>query len=106
MEVFLTITSPVFSELVIILQEMDITYFRHGVPMFEILRKMYEVKPFKLVFWPEVSDSLQGEVQQKLEGSLNLVTTEGLLDFLDSPPTIRIARSRQSRWISPFPEFD
>jgi len=89
MEVFSTITSPVFFELVIVLAGSDMVYSRWKY-MFETLRAMSEVRPFVLVFLLEVPDFSQGEEsRRKLARALDLVTAEGLLDFLDSPPTIR-----------------
>ena len=98
MEVFSTITSPVFSELVVILRDSDIAHLHCEVPMFEALRKMNEVKPFKLVFLLEVLDSLQWRAQREMEEALDFLTTRGLVDFLDSPPVIRRTRFRQVRW--------
>ena len=57
--VFSTIISPVFSEIVIVLNEWDIAYSNLEVAMFETLRKMHEAKPFQLAFLPKVSESLQ-----------------------------------------------
>jgi len=88
MEVFSTITSPVFSELVIVLAGSDMVYFRWK-DMFKTLCTMNEVRPFKLVFLLEVPDFSQEEARQKSARALDSVTVEGVLDFLDSPPTIR-----------------
>jgi len=88
MEVFSTITSPVFSELVIVLAGSDMVYFRWK-DTFRTLRMMNEIKPFKLVFSLEVPDFSWEEARQKLARALDSVTAEGLLDFLGSPPTIR-----------------
>ena len=95
MEVFSTITSPVFSELVVAL-----TLFETCLPwaplFFEALRTMNEVRPFKLVFLLEVTDFL--EAQQELAEALDSATTRGLLDFLGSPPTIRRAQLIPRGW--------
>jgi len=50
---------------------------------------MNVLKPFTLVFLLEVSDFYQGKVQRELAEALDSVTAKGLLDFLDSPPTVR-----------------
>ena len=89
LEVFSTITSPVFSELVIVLTGEHSSYLPQEVSVFETLRTMAQVRPFKLVFLLEVSDPLQREAQQELVGALDSVTARGLLDFLDSSPSIR-----------------
>lgn len=51
MEVFSTITSPIFSELVIIRSGHWIPYLPCEVALFQTLRKMHEVRPFELVFF-------------------------------------------------------
>jgi hypothetical protein len=91
MKVFSTITSPVFSELVIIIGAGAVVYLPSEFPLFETLRKMNTLKPFKLVFLLMDSDMFLKEGRQKLEGALDSVATKGLLDFLDSRPTIRSA---------------
>jgi len=112
MDVFSTITSPVFSELVIILVGDGIARLPHEVMMFETLRKMNEVRPFNLVFSfegpplvPRGGQSASAEVRWKLEEALDYVATKGFLDFLDSPPIIRIVmRVHHYEW--DFPDFD
>ena len=86
MEVFSTITSPVFSELVIVLGAQAVAYLPLGVMLFETLRTMNEARPFKLIFL------FLGEAREELAGALDSVIARGLLDFLDSPPTIRSAQ--------------
>ena len=86
MEVFSTITSSAFSELVIALGRHD-TSLPCGPAFFEALHMMHVVRPFKLVFLLEVSNFLGA--QRELEEALASVTARGLFDFLDSPPTIR-----------------
>ena len=66
MEVFLTITSPVFSELVLILWGENL---QTGVSLL-------------------VLDQIQWERLWELEEALDSVITRGSLDFLDSPPSI------------------
>jgi len=85
-EVFSTITSPAFSELVIALGRHE-TRLPCGLAFFEALHMMNVVRPFKLVFLLEVSYFL--EARRELEEALASVTARGLLDFLNSPPTIR-----------------
>ena len=86
MGVFSTITSPVFSELVIALRHHE-TDLSHGVTFLKALQRMNGIRPFKLVFLLEVSDFQEG--RRELTRALDSVTVRGLLDFLDSPPTIR-----------------
>jgi len=95
MEVFSTITSPVFSELVIIVGS-SVAYLPQNEIFFETLRKMHEVRPFKLVFLLEVSD--RWNTRRGLAQALNLATGKGFVDFLDSPPTIRTAQAGYTEW--------
>jgi len=111
-EVFSTITSPVFSELVIILSGREVTYLTQGVTLFETLRKMNEVRPFKLVFslvdwdddregrkWMSAMAPLESnELRRGLREALDYVAGKGFLDILDPPPTARIVRCRSFDW--------
>jgi len=65
----------------------SVVYLPLKATLFEGLCKLSEIRPFKLVFLLEGSYHGAGEV---LARSLDSAITEGLLDFLDSPPTIRI----------------
>jgi len=105
-EVFSTIASPVFSELVIVLGGIWMSYLPSEIPLYEALRDMNDVRSFKLVFLLEVEDSFQEEARRELVGALELMTEKGLLQFLDSPPTIRRARCSQRGRYVPFPDFD
>ena len=89
MEVFSTITSPVFAELVVVLWEYQIRTLSAEVTLFQALRTMSKVRPFKLVFLVEVSDPYLGE-REELAEVLDSIAADGLLDFLESPPTILI----------------
>ena len=95
MEVFSTIVSPVFSELVVILQGDDVADLPLYVKLFEMLRSMNETRPFELVFLIEdiglyQEGGRQGKVRQEFAEALQWVTMEGHLDFLESPPNIQI----------------
>ena len=90
MEVFSTITSPVFSELVVIVQANGMACLPLGLPLFETLHMMHKVRPFKLVFLLTDLDLFQEETRRKSAGTSDSVTVRGLLDFLVSPPTTRI----------------
>lgn len=94
-KLLLTITSPVFSELIIAVPRSEVR-LPWADTLFGELRMVNEVRPFKLVFLLGMSDFW--EAQRELEEALDWVATDGLLDFLDSPPTIRIAQSRHYRW--------
>jgi hypothetical protein len=94
MEVLSTITSPVFSELVILTWGDIAARLPSEVRLFETLHAMNNVRPFKLVFLLMSSDSSLGEAQRELAEALDLVAARGLFDFLDSTPTIRCGRFR------------
>ena len=106
MKVFSTITSPVFSELVIVIAGHAIIGLPWEVTFFETLGTMSETRPFKLVFLLEDSDFDQREAPRELTEALDSVVAKGFLDFLDSPPTIRRARAPlQGGWDMSFPDF-
>ena len=88
-EVFSTITSPVFSELAIVISGYMVTYLPRDVALFETLRKMNEVRPFKLVLTFDAMEIYQEKLRRELKEALDSVVAKGFLDFLDSPPTIR-----------------
>ena len=89
-EVFSTIASPVFSELVIVLVGNAPAYLPQEVALFETLGRMNKVRPFRLAFLFEGLYPGLGEAQSVLAKGLEYVTAKGLLDFLNSPPTIYI----------------
>jgi hypothetical protein len=94
MGIFATITSPAFSELVIIIEAVGVARLPSEVKLFETLRTMNGVRPFKLVFMLVVPDSSREETRRELAGALDSVTARGLLDFLGSPATFRSSRIR------------
>ena len=98
MDIFSTITSPTFSELVIVHTGYAMDHLPREVALFETLRKMNEVRRFKLVFLLEVEEFW--DPRRELSKALDSVAAKGLLDFLDSPPTIRTVRPRYCKWDS------
>lgn len=88
MEIFSTITSPVFSELVVVLEDDAMNYPSKQVMLFETLRMMNEVRPFKLTFLLDIWDYRHEEARQGLAEVLALATPKGPLDFLNTPPAI------------------
>lgn len=88
-EVFSKITSPVFSELGILIGIRDVVYLPSETQLFEALHAMDGVRPFKLVFLLLAQDPPQEGARRMLSGVLDSVAAKGLLDFLDSPPTVR-----------------
>jgi hypothetical protein len=96
MELFSTIISPVFSELVIVLRGSEIASLLSDVAFFRTLRRIHRVRPFKLVFLIEDFVPYREEARQELVGALDWVTADGLFDFLESPPNALI--SSQTPW--------
>ena len=94
MEAFSTIVSPVFSELVIIIEAGIVASLPSEVSLFETLCTMNGFMPFKLVFLLVHSDLPPEEARRNMAYSLDPAIGSGLLDFLDSPPTIRGAHLR------------
>jgi len=95
-----TITSPAFSELVIVVDNNSAFRIPLVVVLCEGLRELNELRPFKLVFLFEGPYSSPEEARHVLARCLRSAAARGLLDFLDSPPTIRIAQSRRLGWDS------
>jgi len=90
MEVFSTLKSPAFSELVIVLEGYKTATLHWEDTLFKTLRKMNEFRPFKLVFLLEGPFfGREGAARLVVAGVLDSATAKGFLDFLDSPPTVR-----------------
>ena len=102
MEVFSTITSPVFSELVILIWGDTAARLTSEVKLFETLHAMNTVKPFKLVFFLMDPDSSLVEARRELAEALDSVIARGLFDFFDSPPTFRCEGHRRGLWGTSF----
>ena len=96
MEVFSTITSPVFSELVILIRDDEAVRLLSEVTLFETLHTMNEIRPFKLVFL------LIGGAQRDSVGALDLAIARGFFDFFDTPPTIPCGRFHNGWWDTSF----
>jgi len=104
--VFSTITSPIFSELVIVRSGKWTHNIAYDVRLAQTLQMMHKVRPFKLVFLFEGPYS-SGPVDRRREmmEAVDDAVSKGFLDFLDSPPTVRItAPSRYYDW--KISEFD
>ena len=84
-----TITSPVFSDIVIVVQGRIIQNprsFRHV--LFKMMRDLYEVKPFRLVFCLEVWDGDREDAIKRLKEYIDGEAAKGVLEFLPCPPLI------------------
>lgn len=92
MKVFSTITSPVFSELVLVIWYDQFTSLPLDVTFFETLRMMNEVRSFRLVFLLQVHSPPARDGRLRLERTVESLTEKGLLDFLTSPATVRVVQ--------------
>jgi len=90
MEIFSTITSPVFSDLVFIILRDQFPHLLSDVTFLETLRMMTAVRPFKLAFVLKTPHYSSMDETQNLRSALATVVATGLLNFLDSPPTLRV----------------
>ena len=91
MDVISTVTSPVFSELVFLLEEDTIARLPLDDDLFETIRAMYEVRSFELVFFLVVSNPFRVEARQRLVGALGFVTENGFCNHA------LVSRSRSPR---------
>lgn len=92
-----TIRSPVFSDLVIVLEDRtthDTRFFQHT--LFGVVRCMYEVRPFRLVFCLEIWDGDQEDTARMLKRYIDAEVAEGGLEFLPCPPLI-VSDTRATR---------
>lgn len=80
------ITSPVFSEIVIVFTGDDVRFPPQGVP--GVLREMYEVRKFRLVFCLESLDSARESNLRGLKLATQREVAEGFFDFLPCPPLV------------------
>ena len=98
MDLFSTITSSVFSEVVIVFENSD-TDDLFRCRLFIILRDMYEVKPFCLVFSLEIWEGDRECTTERLKGYIEAETAKGGLEFLLCPPAIVFnTRAARDRW--------
>ena len=84
-----TITSPAFSEIVIVVEDNVTHYadfFQHVLS--KVVRRLYEVKPFRLVFCLKVWDGDREATVKRLKGYIDGEAAEGGLEFLPCPPVI------------------
>ena len=92
MEAFSTITSPVFSELIVVIWYEQFTSLPSDIAFFKTLSMMNEVRPFKLGFLLQVHSPPSREGRLRLERAVESLTETGRLDFLNSPTTIRVVQ--------------
>ena len=83
-----TVTSPVFSDVVIILQDVMIHRNLSLDPLFRAVRDMYEVKPFRLVFRLGKSSRDRERNRERLKSLIEAEAARGGLGPLLHPPVI------------------
>ena len=83
-----TITSPVFSEVVIVLQDGSIRNGYSFEHLLSVVRGTYEVKPFCLIFCLEIWEGYREDATKRLRSHINAEAARGWLDFLPCPPII------------------
>lgn len=84
-----TVTSPVFSGVVIVFRDkaaLEVNFFQNI--LFGVLRDMYEVKSFRLVFCLEVWHSDREETARALKRRIDVEGARGGLRFLPCSPVI------------------
>jgi len=84
-----TIASPVFSDVVFVLQDDSIreaNFLQRD--LVGAVRGLYEAKPFRLVFCLDVRERHREYTTERLKSRINMATAEGRLDFLPYPPII------------------
>ena len=98
MDTFSTITSPSFSELLIVLREGEIKNLSPDTAFFHALRIIHEIKGFRLVFLLHILHWPLGE-RVALGRALESAAAKGLFDSLDSPPIIRVEGVTHREWM-------
>jgi len=88
-EIFSTIKSPVFSEIVLVFQRPDL-YRPYFIP-FDMFRQMHSERKFRLVFSLEVAKRHKDLGLQVMELRMGYEVAQERLDFLENPPTLRIS---------------
>ena len=81
-----TIISPVFSEIVIVFAGDDVRWPPWG--MAGVLREMYEIKEFRLVYRLEVLESSRESNLRELTMATQKEVADGSFDFLPCPPLV------------------
>lgn len=88
-----TVTSPVFSDVVIILRRgiiNDAEFLQ--CTLFRVVRNMYRVKPFRLTFWQERSPRDGEDDVERLKEMIRVQAAEGGLG-LDPPVIVSYAQT-------------
>ncbi|KAF9645693.1 hypothetical protein BDM02DRAFT_3189480 [Thelephora ganbajun] len=85
-ELLLTITSPVFSEIVVVFSEEEVQWPPLGLA--EALRGIYQVRAFRLAFCLETVEWVEAENLRALTSTTQADVANGFYDFLPCPPVV------------------
>lgn len=95
-DIFSTITSPVFSEIILVFQRPDL-YRPYYLPP-DMFHQMHSERKFKLVFCLEVAKRHRKIGVRVMKQRLAYEVKERRLGFLGRPPTLRV--SEGNSWMS------
>jgi hypothetical protein len=85
-ELLSTITSPVFSEIVVVFSERDVNFSSWRLAW--VLHGMYRVREFRAAFCLETLEELRAENFHMLMSGTRAAVTEGTYHFLPCPPSV------------------
>lgn len=85
-ETLFTITSPVFSEIVVVFSERQVYHPLERLAW--VLREMYEIKRFKVAFCLEALEESRAEKLHHLTLRTKEAAVAGTWDFLSCPPLV------------------
>ena len=84
--IFSTITSPAFSEVVVVFSEFDVRWLSRSLD--KVLREMYEIKEFRVAFCLETLEELRVLNLHQLTWETKAAVARGVYDFLLPPPLV------------------
>jgi len=91
-DIFSTITSPEFSEITLLFQYQDLIHPFY-IP-FDVFREMHSKRKFRLVFCLEVLKIYTAVGLKVVRQEMDRMFAQGIVDFLESPPTLVARESR------------
>jgi len=81
-----TITSPVFSEIVVIFSENEVRRLPPGLA--KALHEMYKIRKFRVAFCLETIERFEAHNLRLLTSEIEVGALKGSLDFLPCPPSV------------------
>jgi len=85
-ELLPTITSPVFSEIVVVFSEDEVRWPPWGLA--NLLREVHKIKEFRLAFCLETTERLRAANLRYLTLATQAEVAKGSYDFLPRPPLV------------------